>query len=200
MSDKYLIFTRRGIKIEEYPAILAHLEQFKARLMPKPKGHSGDWGGRKEGTYLWYEIQDAVDYYPEFEQPKLIIPAIIKKPETILDPNGRFSNDKTTIVATDDMFVLAALNSRVVDFFMQNIASTKQNGYFEYKPVYISQIPIPHTDSTKKALVTTLVTRILSAKRASPQADTSALEAEVDALVYGLYGLTAEEIAVVEGR
>ncbi|MFN0214302.1 MAG: Eco57I restriction-modification methylase domain-containing protein, partial [Saprospiraceae bacterium] len=37
VSERFLIFTRRGIKIEDYPAILKHLEQFKDRLMPKPK-------------------------------------------------------------------------------------------------------------------------------------------------------------------
>ena len=37
-----------------------------------------------------------------------------------------------------------SLNSRLLDHFLKTIASTKQNGYFEYKPVYISQIPIVH--------------------------------------------------------
>jgi len=45
-----------------------------------------------------------------------------------------------------------------------------------------------------------LVDRILAAKRADPAADISAWEREIDALVYQLYGLTAEEIAVVEGQ
>lgn len=40
--------------------------------------------------------------------------------------------------------------------------------------------------------------RILAAKKADPNADTSALEAEIDKLVYRLYDLTPEEIAVVE--
>jgi len=44
------------------------------------------------------------------------------------------------------------------------------------------------------------VERILAAKRANPQADTSALEREIDGLVYQLYGLTEEEIAIVEER
>jgi adenine-specific DNA-methyltransferase len=38
------------------------------------------------------------------------------------------------------------------------------------------------------------------AKRINSQADTSDLEAQIDALVYELYGLTEEEIAVVEGH
>jgi adenine-specific DNA-methyltransferase len=44
-----------------------------------------------------------------------------------------------------------------------------------------------------------LVDHILSAKRANPQADTSAMEREIDQLVYQLYGLTEEEVKIVEG-
>ena len=40
----------------------------------------------------------------------------------------------------------------------------------------------------------------LPASRADPQPDTAALEVEIDRLVYHLYGLTEDEIAVVEGR
>jgi hypothetical protein len=47
--------------------------------------------------------------------------------------------------------------------------------------------------------VETLVTEILALKAADPAADTSALEAEIDRMVYQLYGLTAEEIRLVEG-
>jgi predicted RNA methylase len=46
----------------------------------------------------------------------------------------------------------------------------------------------------------TLVSQILSLKKSDPQADTSVLETEIDRLVYGLYGLTEEEIAIVEGK
>ena len=45
-----------------------------------------------------------------------------------------------------------------------------------------------------------MVDQILAAKDADPDADTSALEAEIDRLVYDLYGLTASEIAAVERR
>jgi len=39
---------------------------------------------------------------------------------------------------------------------------------------------------------------ILAAKKADPDADVAALEAEIDQLVYSLYGLTREEIAIIE--
>jgi hypothetical protein len=77
ISDKYLIFTRRGIKIEDYPAILQYLTQYKERLTPRPKNSTDPkWPGRKPGSYQWYEIQDAVDYWKEFEKTKILWPGI----------------------------------------------------------------------------------------------------------------------------
>ncbi|MBW2637968.1 MAG: Eco57I restriction-modification methylase domain-containing protein, partial [Deltaproteobacteria bacterium] len=57
-NDKFLIFTRRGIDIDKYPAIKQHLLQYKERLMPRPRNWQGEkWQGRKPGSYQWYEIQ-----------------------------------------------------------------------------------------------------------------------------------------------
>ena len=47
--------------------------------------------------------------------------------------------------------------------------------------------------------MTRLVDRILGAKQRDAKADTSALEREIDGLVHALYGLTPEEIQLVEG-
>lgn len=76
-SGKFVIFTRRGIDIEKYPAIKRHLEQFKSKLEPRPKNwnpaHPGEqWKGRKAGSYQWYEIQDNIAYYKEFSKPKIM--------------------------------------------------------------------------------------------------------------------------------
>ncbi len=61
-------------------------------------------------------------------------------------------------------------------------------------------LPFPETISNRdKDRLTALVTRILDAKSADPSTDTSALEREVDERVYALYGLTEEEIRIVEG-
>jgi hypothetical protein len=65
---------------------------------------------------------------------------------------------------------------------------------------YMKQIPIPAATKQQQRDIGNLVDRILAAKRANAGADVSALEAEIDAHVYRLYGLTAEEIAVVEGE
>ena len=74
-QDKWLIFTRRGININTYPAIRSYLQQWQTRLKPKPsnwQSSSKKWQGRKSGSYKWYEIQDNVAYYQEFDKHKIV--------------------------------------------------------------------------------------------------------------------------------
>ena len=89
---------------------------------------------------------------------------------------------------------LAVLNSKFMDWFFR-ITSTNNHvqGY------ELEQLPIPSITASDRQKLTRLVDRILKAKEADAKADTSALEAEIDRLVYDLYGLTEEEIAAVEG-
>lgn len=207
-SEKFLIFTRRGIDIDRYPAIKEHLTQFKKQLMPKPKAHEGKWAGRKQGTYKWYEIQDSVDYHKEFEKPKIIIPAIVKAGSYAYDTEAYYSNDKTSIIPTDDLFLLGVLNSKAVDFVLKHIASTKQNGYFEYKPMYVSKLPILYHKQKSAAIAAEVKTLLAlhselataTGLRATQLADHIAhVDAKVDGLVFGLYGLEEREIEVVVG-
>ena len=57
----------------------------------------------------------------------------------------------------------------------------------------------PAAPPEKQKPVERLVDRILAAKQRDAEADVSALERESDELVYALYGLTPEEIKIVEG-
>ena len=73
-------------------------------------------------------------------------------------------------------------------------------GFYEFKPMYVSQIPIPKATSAQQAEIAAIVDCIIEAKKADASADTSELEREIDELVYRLYELTDEEIRIVEGR
>ncbi len=220
--DKYLVFTRRGTNLKEYPAIEEHLRAFKTKLMPKPedwkpKKKGEEWPGRKAGNYAWYEIQDTVDYWEEFEKPKIIVPSIVQRASYAWDDTGFYSNDKTSIIPTNDLYLLGVLNSAVPDFVMHSISSTKQGGFFEYKPMYLTQLPIrpvnlrDSQDITRHHRIIRLVSRMLELHRqqggvATPtetgrlQREIAATESEIDSLVYSLYSLTPDEIRVVEGE
>jgi len=193
----YIIFTRRGINIEDYPAIKAHLMQWKEDLTPKQS--SNDKRGRKPGRYKWYEIQDDIAYYAEFEKPKIVLPSIVNQPTFAYDVDKHYSNDKTTIIGTDNIFVLAILNSLVQAFFFQQVASTKRGGYFEQKPMYVEQIPIPDSPDDLRQKIASLAQQCLDAAKDNPD-QLPTLEAELNTLVYQAYGLDADDIAVIEGR
>jgi hypothetical protein len=175
----------------------------------------GPWPGRKPGPYAWHEIQDTVAYYAEFEKPKIIVPAIVQRASYCYDSQCHYSNDKTSIVISDDPYLLGILNSPVPDLLLHSIASTKQGGYYEYKPMYIAQLPIPLTvgvGSTGKSRhdkLVSLVQRMLDLHKRLETARTdhergvlerqiAATDEEIDHLVYELYELTDDEIAIVE--
>jgi adenine-specific DNA-methyltransferase len=64
----------------------------------------------------------------------------------------------------------------------------------------INNHPIPNISEQAQQPFIELVDKILSLKEQNPAADTKALEAQIDTLVYALYGLTPDEIKIVEGK
>ena len=165
-QDQWLIFTRHRIAINGYPAILEYLEGFKDQLMPKPESWDdacdGVWPGRKAGSYQWYEIQDNIAYWQEFEQPKLIVPAIAEAPSFAPDLDGHYSNNKSTIFLPTRLgFALGALNSSVNAWFAKQVCSTKQGGFYDFEPRYSGQLLIPPADSVQAAVVEGAVAAVL---------------------------------------
>ncbi len=188
-----------------YSAIAAHLAPFAEAAQKRcDKGE------------FWWELR-ACDYYDEFEKPKIIIPAIVQKGSYAYDINNNYSNDKTSIIPTNDLYLLGLMNSKVLDFYLHSIASTKQGGFYEYKPMYISKLPIRainFADKTEKAAhdkIVALVDGMLDAKTHLQAARTdkdktfyqdrcNALDRQIDKSVFELYDLTEDEIKIVEKR
>ncbi len=160
-ANKYLIFARRGINIENYPAILKHLEKYKKQLEPKPKDWKGQWEGRKPGSYAWYELQDAVDYYPEFEKPKIMYQVFQVKPCFVYDYEGMYCNNSMWMIPTGDKVLLAILNSRLGWSLISTYCTSIQNGY-QLIWKYLGQIPIAKVNSEKSKAISERVDQILA--------------------------------------
>lgn len=167
-SKKYLMFTKRGINIDNYPAIKQHLLQYKDQLMPKPEGWTGPgkWMGRKPGKYQWYEVQDTIGYYIEFEKPKIMYQVFQVEPAFTFDTTGMYANNAIWIIPSNDKILLSILNSKLGWFFISHYCTKIQNGYqLIFK--YLGKIPIPvieDTDHQSKALqdeVTSFVEQML---------------------------------------
>jgi hypothetical protein len=111
----WMIFARRGIEIDRYPAVRAHLERFREKLEPKPgawdEKRDGLWPGRKPGPYAWYEIQDTVAYWELLEGPKILYQEIQFHPAYALDQQGLFTNNKVFLLPTSDPYLTCSRSS-----------------------------------------------------------------------------------------
>ncbi len=113
-------------------------------------------------------------------------------------------------------YVLGVLNSKLLTFYFQRISSHFQGGYFAYEPRYLERIPVRTIDSSdpddlsRHDQMVKLVGRMLSLhermagvriarERTVLGHQIEATDRQIDRLVYELYGLTDEEIDIVEG-
>ena len=216
-SEKFLIFARRGIDIDDYPAVKKHLEQFKDRLMPKPKDWTGkNWSGRKPGPYEWYEIQDTVAYFQELEKPKILFPDIGTRGQFTFDScGGYYAVNTIYFIPSADKYLLSLINSSLMTFVYSNAFAVYRGGYLRFFSQYVEQLPIRSidfsnpTDRAAHDRMTGLVETMLELHKQKADASGDALtsletritelDAEIDALVYELYDLSEEEIGVLEG-
>ncbi len=109
-----------------------------------------------------------------------------------------YCNDKGVMMTGSFLkYLCAVLNSSLMTWLMQNTALTTGVGLTQWKKFAVERLPVPQISATKQRPFITLVDNILTAKTADPKANISEQEAQIDRLVYGLYGLKPEEIVLV---
>ena len=88
-----------------------------------------------------------------------------------------------------------------MNWYFDKICSESGVGTNRWKKFYVEAIPLPDTkDITKIEKIEDMVNGILASKKENQKADIKKFEDEIDQVVYQLYGLTDEEIKIVEGN
>ncbi|MBU1014566.1 MAG: Eco57I restriction-modification methylase domain-containing protein [Bacteroidetes bacterium] len=134
-----------------------------------------------------------------FDEKKILVGYIVSKNTYCLDEIGyMFSVGRVFAIQPNDKqlseVILGILNSKVSHFLMTSLCPIKQGGFFKISSQYLNSFPIPKLENEIYYGIRELVLKIQSAN----SAETKDLENQIDQLVYQLYGLTAEEIAIVE--
>ena len=125
--------------------------------------------------------------------------------EATLDDNGSLAPGVSVYSITGSLdnlkYTLGVINSRLINWYFQLRFKNKhlEGGYISINTQILKIIPIAQPAEIFKQRIGKLVDKILTAKKSDPNADTTALETEIDQLVYQLYELTAEEIKIIEG-
>ena len=97
-------------------------------------------------------------------------------------------------------YILSLMNSRLMNYIYKNKFKSTKTVFSEIQAHSVGLLPIPNINIEFQQPFIDLVDKILTCKDSNPKADTAELEKEIDTLVYVLYGLNDEEIAIVEGR
>ncbi len=124
-----------------------------------------------------------------------------------MDPTGEYLAGKTTRIALARKdghglkTLLVLINSKLLSFYLaESHKSASMGGGINISPELLNSLPIPkHISPANKTKTEGLADKVIAAKITIPQADTTALEQQIDQLVYALYGLTPTEIAIIEG-
>ena len=140
----------------------------------------------------------------DFDKPKIVWADLARTGNAFIYDDGGFTSPNTTyLIASEDRtllkYLIGVLNSKVILKYLDWISAKLDETGWRWFKQYVETFPIPFT-SKQQAKIAGLVDNVLEAKAARPEADTSVLEAQIDSIVYRLYGLTDEEIAVVRQR
>ncbi len=201
-SNNYFIFTRQKIDISRYTTLKNYLEKFKSALEPG--------NGRKPGSYKWYEIQDNTAYYQEFELEKIVWGLTADKWAFAYDSERHYLPSNGYILTSVDKlsvkYLLALLNSNLLKFYFGFIGIMTAGGAYTLKQETISAFPVKEIMEVEQESFIDLVEKILKIakeddylKNTAKQAKVRDIEHQIDELVYKLYGLTDDEIKIVEG-
>ena len=131
--------------------------------------------------------------------PKIIIQDIATEICATIDENMYLCNDTINLIYKLNNlysfnYILGLINSKAVRFWHKKVFPEG----LHVKIYQLKEIPIPVVSVTHQKPIIDIVNEIIETKRDNPCADTSVLEKEIDRLVYKLYNLTDEEIAVID--
>lgn len=191
----------------KHPTLAQHLTEYEVAARK-----------RQDKGEFWWELRSC-DYYSALDTPKIIFPDIAKSSRFYPDHTGLYISNTAYCLGSGDPYLVGILNSRLCWFAISNIAIPfgLRAGEYRYRLFYqyMEKVPIRvidpknKTDKAQRDALVTHVERMLKlhvdlAAAKSPDAqirlerDIAATDRAIDQLVYQLYGLTAEEIALVE--
>ena len=206
-QGQFLIYTYHGVNIERYPGIEQYLRPFRERLQ------------KRATQQEWYELQQPqLNFAKYMDEPKIIFPDIAVSPRFALDETGFYGTNTTYFIPRRDLYLLGVLNSRFGYFYFKTTCAGlegKTETYLRFFGQYLEGFPVRSIDSSNPAdkarhdKMVSLVERMLNlhkqlAAAKNPndktnlQREIEATDRQIDQLVYELYGLTEEEIKIVE--
>jgi len=199
-------FPALRLNIDDYPALKKYFfDNFDIRQLEQSGKKYPELGfdARKKTGNKWFETQDQIAYYSEFEKEKVVWKRIGSVIRFCLDSEKNFPLDSNVVMTGNNInYLCGYLNSKLsVKQLLEHSPKTGTGDVIiSVQALEPHRIP-PITTSNEPIVkqIEALVDKILAAKKQNPQTDTGEWEREIDRLVYRLYDLTEEEVKIIEG-
>mgnify|MGYP001061526661 CR=1 FL=1 len=196
-------FPALNLNIEDYPALKKYfLDNFDIRQLEqsgKKYPHLG-FNARKKTGNKWFETQDQIAYYKEFEKEKIVWNRITDKIIFSLLPSGFYILDSTFMFTGNNLrYLLALLNSKLCDWWIKISTATLGEGSYGAK-IYIKNVPLISINEDNKKIIKEIeffINKILFFENKDLNLIMK-YQNQINQLVYKLYDLTPEEIKIVE--
>lgn len=183
---------------KDYPKTYNYLSQFKERLVEKKVKY-------KTNPDFWYGLHRPREI-SVFSSEKIMTPQLQNNSNFTLD-DGTFYPDAggymlkiKDIYSVFTKYYLGIFNSKLFYHFIKCTSTVFSSDFYYFKSAYIEPFKFPTATKEQQQEIITLVDKILAAKKQDSSADTTEWEKLIDQKVYELYGLTEDEIAIVEGK
>ena len=201
-------FPSRHYDIDKYPSIKQYLLSFGIeRLEQTGKTHivNGDKvKARKKTNNKWFETQDSISYWEDFNKPKVVYMEIqTDNPEEGYPfPCYSYDNKRCVVLNTayimssetlDPRYVLGILNSRLGKFLVKLYVTQLQERQFRMLSQYVMKFPIARPTREQEKEMTHLVQDILVNK-------SIASENRIDELAFQIYKLSEQETKILISR
>ena len=196
-ADQYIIatFPSRHYNIEDYPTLKEFLLSFGIeRLEQTGKEYIIDGEkvkARKKTNNKWFETQDSISYWDEFSKPKIVWGNLNTRGSYAMTPENMFINAPACMIVPGSHYLLAMLNSKVADYYIRNLGVVRNGGFFEYKPMFVEQIPVP---SPREEVVTS-IEEVFNSDASDEQK-----EKRLEEIIESLFDFTEPEIAYLRNQ
>ena len=202
-DGSYLIatFPSLQINISKYGAVKKYLEMFLPKLNQVGKTFTNKEGAkektRKETTHEWFETQDPISFYEEFQKEKVVWKRIGSQLRFTYSDEEIYCLDSTCIATGEKIkYLTALLNSKLCKYQLFEKAPKTGMGDLIISVQALEPLLVYYPDDREEKIIEKLVTKIIEKKKKGQE--TTSLENEIDIMVYKLYGLTYEEVKVID--
>ena len=142
---------------------------------------------RKKTNNKWFETQDSISYWEDFNRPKVMYPNMTKYLPFYHDKQGFFSNDKSFVITGDHTaFLTAFLNSSLFKFCFMNNFPELLGGTRELRKIFFDKIHVIRIDYRTEKQFEMVVEDI-------QKEYTRSKAIAIDSMIFDLYGLTSKE-------